>query len=585
MLEPCSCHRLPALFALAASDPSLGPRNLVQSTRLRGTDLLGQPLLNKGTAFSREERRSLGIAGLLPWAVETLEQQVERTWQAFSALDGDLLRFAFLANLRQSNLTLFHRFLADHIAEAMPIAYTPTVGAAIQGFSQHYRTPSQGVYLAAPQLEELPELLRDCASAPPDLVLVTDSEGILGLGDQGIGGIEICHGKLAVYTLCAGLHPGRVLPVVLDVGTDRQSLLDDPLYPGWRQPRLRGEAYDAFIAAFVEGLRAVFPHTVLHWEDFGTMNARRNLERYRRVLPSFNDDIQGTSGVAAAAVLAACQGLGQELAEQRIVIFGAGTAGCGIAERLLRLLEQAGLSPAAARSRLWAIDRQGLLIEGQQELTDGSRAFARRPEEVVAWQRDGLGRIPLLEVVRQVGATVLIGTSTVAGAFSRPVVEAMAAASQRPIILPLSNPTALAEARPADLLAWSGGRALVASGSPFEPVATDQGLRVIGQCNNCFLYPGLGFAAVAVGAREISEAMIDAALRALAASIPAASDPGQPLMPELSQVRQVSRAVAEAAARAAVAEGLARLATTESEAMERLDRATWEPIYGPVLAA
>ncbi len=582
----CPCGRLPppASPALASTAATPGPGSRAITTRLRGAALLAQPLLNKGTAFSREERRTLGLDGLVPWAVETLDQQVQRTWQAFSALDGDLLRFAFLTTLRQSNLTLFHRFLADHIAEAMPIAYTPTVGAAIQGFSQHYRTPSQGVYLAAPQVGELPQLLRQCAPEPPDLVLVTDSEGILGLGDQGIGGIEICHGKLAVYTLCAGLHPGRVLPVVLDVGTDRQSLLADPLYPGWRQPRLRGAAYDAFIAGFVEALGAVFPQAVLHWEDFGTLNARRNLERYRRVLPSFNDDIQGTSGVAAAAVLAACQGLGQELQDQRIVIFGAGTAGCGIAERLLRLMQQGGLSPAAARARLWAIDRPGLLIEGQEGLGEAARPMARRPQEVADWQRDGQGRIPLLEVVRRSRATVLIGTSTVAGAFDQAVVEAMAAATEHPIILPLSNPTALAEARPADLLAWSGDRALVASGSPFGPVATASGLRVIGQCNNCFLYPGLGFAAVAVGAREISEAMIDAALRALAAAIPAASDPQGPLMPDLSQVRPVSRAVAEAVALAAVAAGLARLATSPQEAIERLDQATWEPVYGPVLA-
>ena len=569
---------------MAATPAIPGPRTRAQTTRLRGAALLAQPLLNKGTAFSREERQSLEIDGLVPWAVETLEQQVARSWQAFNALDSELLRFGFLACLRQSNLTLFHRFLADHIAEAMPIAYTPTVGAAIQGFSQHYRTPSQGVYLAAPQLDQLWELLRQCAPEPPDLVLVTDSEGILGLGDQGIGGIEICHGKLAVYTLCAGLNPGRVLPVVLDVGTDRQSLLEDPLYPGWRQPRLRGAAYDAFIARFVDALKGVFPHTVLHWEDFGTVNARRNLERYRQVLPSFNDDIQGTSGVAAAAVLAACQGLGQPLAGQRIVIFGAGTAGCGIAERLLRLLQQGGLSEGEARSRLWAIDRQGLLLEGQADLTDGSRPLARQPGEVAHWQRDGQGRIPLLEVVRRSRATVLIGTSTVAGAFDQPVVEAMAAATARPIILPLSNPTTLAEARPADLLRWSGGRALVASGSPFEPVPTETGLRVIGQCNNCFLYPGLGFAAVAVGAREISEAMIDAALMALAAAIPAASDPQAPLMPDLSQVRRVSRLVAEAVASAAVAEGLARLATNREEALERLEQASWEPVYGPVLA-
>ncbi|MCP9848475.1 oxaloacetate-decarboxylating malate dehydrogenase [Cyanobium sp. Morenito 9A2] len=562
------------------------PRSI--GTHLRGAELLSHPGLNKGTAFSRGERFALGLEALLPYQVETLEQQVQRVWAQFQELDDPLQRFAFAAALRQNNLILFHRFLEEHIEAVLPIVYTPTVGAAIQRFSATYRTPSQGLYLAAPDQDRLAELLAQGMAQtglhPPDLLLVTDSEGILGIGDQGIGGIHICQGKLAVYTLCAGLDPERALPVVLDVGTDRADLLADPLYPGWRQPRLRGEAYDDFIATFVAAVEQLAPHTFLHWEDFGTANARHNLETYRHRLASFNDDIQGTSGVASAAVLAAAQGLGQTLAEQRIVIFGAGTAGFGIAERLARLLERGGLSALEARRRIWLIDRQGLLRSDHDGLASNLQAFARPLEELAAFPRDAEGRIPLQAVVEQVKPSVLIGTSTVAGAFDRAVVEAMAAGAERPIILPLSNPTALAEAHPADLLAWSGGRALVATGSPFEPVSVAGVERRIGQCNNCFLFPGLGLASAAVGASQVSEDMIDAALRALALAIPAALDPEAPLMPALTAVRTVSRAVAEAVAFAAVDQGLARRARSHAEAIERLDAATWEARYRPIEA-
>ncbi len=566
------------------SPPPAVPALLPLRTSLRGRQLLADAALNKGTAFSRCERSALGLEGLLPHAVESLDTQAERVWQAFLGLSSDLERFRFAQALRQGNTTLFHRFLADHIEAVLPIVYTPTVGAAIQRFSLDYRSPSGGVYLAAPDEDRLEAVLRQASPGPVDLILVTDSQGILGIGDQGIGGIEICLGKLAVYTLCAGLDPLRVLPVVLDVGTDRRELLEDPLYPGWRQPRLVGEAYDRFLARLVEAIRAVFPGALLHWEDFGASHAHQLLDTYRERLPSFNDDIQGTRGVACAAVLAASRGARLPLAEHRIVVFGAGTAGCGIAEGLVRLLTRAGLSASEARSRLWAIDREGLLLEGQSALPAMAVALARRPAEVADFVRDDQGRIGLLEVVKRVRPTVLIGTSTVPGAFERAVVEAMAAAVERPIILPLSNPTRLAEATPQDLLDWTGGRAMVATGSPFAPVDHAGSSRRIGQCNNCFLFPGLGFACVAVGARRVSEAMIDAGLEALAERIPAACDPEAPLMPALADVRVVSRAVAEAVAIAAVQEGLATLAATAAEAIERLDQATWLPLYRVVEA-
>jgi len=553
-------------------------------TQLRGHQLLADPHLNKGTAFSRREREALGLEGLLPLAVETLEQQVARVWQVFNDLSGDLEKYRFAQVLRASNATLFHSFLAGHIDALLPIVYTPTVGAAIQRFSLDYRSPSGGVYLHHQAQDHFDTILRQSARGPIDLILVTDAQGILGLGDQGIGGIEICQGKLAVYTLCAGLDPSRMLPVVLDVGTDNQNLRDDPLYPGCRQPRLSGGDYDAVIAAFVAAVQAAFPGALLHWEDFGVSNARRNLDLYRHQLPSFNDDIQGTSGVATAVVLAASRGAGIPVEDHRILVFGAGTAGCGIAEGLVGLLQRAGLSEEQARQRLWMIDRDGLLVEGLSSMQPMAAPLARSAAEQDTFGRDRQGRIGLLEVVRQVHPTVLIGTSTVAGAFDQVVVEAMAAQVERPIILPLSNPTQLAEALPGDLLVWTGGRALVATGSPFDPVLVAGKSRRIGQCNNCFLFPGLGFACVAVGAREVSEAMVEACLEALAQHIPASTDTEAPLMPDLSEVASVARAVAEAVAIAAVEAGLARLATTPEQAIERLDHATWEPSYRPIEA-
>ncbi|MFM7394473.1 MAG: NAD-dependent malic enzyme [Cyanobium sp.] len=565
-----------------------GPPPSPVFTVLRGSALLDDPMLNKGTAFDREERRALGLEPLLPWQVETIEQQVARCSQAFEAQGSDLDRYAWVQTLRDRNLTLFHRFLAERIEAVMPIVYTPTVGEAIRQFSRTYRGPSRGVYLAAPQQERLEEMLRQAcptAARAPRLLLVTDAEGILGIGDQGVGGIRICLGKLDVYTLCAGLDPAVTLPVMLDVGTDREDLRADPLYPGLKQPRLRGAAYDAFLEAFVAAVQRVCREAVVQWEDFGAANARRVLDTFRSRIPSFNDDIQGTSGVAVAAVLAGLRGLGRRLAEQRIVIFGAGSAGCGIAERLLRLLQRDGCSAAEAAGRLWLIDRQGLVHDGQPDLPAAVRPYVKSAAELAAAGLDGTTPIGLQAVVEALVPGVLIGTSTASGAFDQSVVEALCRGVERPIVLPLSNPTRLAEATPADLLRWSDGRALVATGSPFEPVIIHGRERVIGQCNNCFVFPGLGFAAMAVGASQVSEGMIDAALEALASRIPAAGDPDAPLMPPLAAVREVSQAVAEAVAKAAVAEGLARRAGSEAEALVRLQDCRWQSVYRPVRPA
>ena len=566
-------------------------------TERRGASLLADPRLNKGTAFSRQERLALQLEGLLPWQVETIEQQVERCRLALVAMGSDLERYGWLQTLRERNLTLFHRLLADHIDLVMPLVYTPTVGEAIQAFSRTYRSPAEGVFLSAPQQGRLRQVLATVlsgwtsqgASWRPELLLVTDAEGILGIGDQGAGGIHICQGKLAVYTLCAGVDPATTLPVMLDVGTDREDLRADPTYPGIREPRLRGEAYDAFLAEFIEAVAELCPGALVQWEDFGASTARRVLDAHRQRIASFNDDIQGTSGVACAAILAGLKGLGKPLGHDPIVIFGAGTAGCGIAERLERLLIRQGLSAQDARDRLWLLDRRGLVYEGRTAVRDMALPWAAdvvRMETLAAAgaRPDGEGRIGLLALVEAVKPAVLIGTSTVAGAFDQEVIEALCRGCERPIVLPLSNPTSLAEVTPDNLSRWSAGRALVATGSPFAPVEIRGSLRAIGQCNNCFVFPGLGFGALAVGARQVSEAMIDASIEALVTMIPAASDPELPLMPPLEQVQQVSQAVAEAVALTAVAEGLASGASTPDQALACLKRRRWRPIYPDVLA-
>jgi len=561
-------------------------------TPLRGAAVLGHPLLNKGTAFSRQEREALGLEALLPWQVETLEAQVQRCRTALVAMGSDLERYAYLQSLRDSNLVLFFRLLEEQVEALLPVVYTPTVGLAIQSFSRSYRTPSHGVYLAAPQQERLEAVLQEAMDGfspegpgwRPKLLLVTDAEGILGIGDQGAGGIHICLGKLAVYTLCAGVDPVTTLPVMLDVGTDRADLRDNPTYPGLREPRLRGEAYDAFMEAFVGAVERVCPGALVQWEDFGVGNARRVLDTYRQRVPSFNDDIQGTSGVACAAVLAGLKGLGRSLTQAQVVIFGAGTAGCGIATGLERLLIRAGLTPEAARRRLWLIDRPGLLHTGLALVPAPAQPYAHQLEELTALGLDPSAPIGLQAVVEAVKPAVLIGTSTVPGAFDQAVVEALCRGVERPIVLPLSNPTPLAEITPANLLAWSGGKALVATGSPFEPVAINGRQRLIGQCNNCFVFPGLGYGALAVGARVVSDGMIDAALEALADAIPAARDPDASLMPPLAEVQVVSARVAEAVALAALEEGVATAVSTPEEARQQLEALRWRPQYPEVVA-
>jgi malate dehydrogenase (oxaloacetate-decarboxylating) len=551
-------------------------------TTLRGRQVLADPRINKGTAFSDDERRELGVTGLIPSGHITLDGQVSRVYAQYQKQITDLARNVLLNEMRDRNEVLYYQLLTRHLTEMLPIVYTPTVGQAIEQYSHEYRRP-RGVYLSVDEPDLIETSLRAPGLSPGevDLVVATDAGAILGIGDWGVGGMSIAVGKLAVYTAAAGIDPNRALPVMLDVGTDRQSLLDDPLYIGNRRPRAGEAEYDRFLDAFVTAVGKLFPGALLHWEDIGVSNARRLLDRYRYQTLSFNDDIQGTGAVNLAAVLAAARATGVGLAEHRIVIFGAGTAGTGIADQLTAAMLADGLAEDEARKRFWAIDRAGLLTTATPGLGAAQRRYARQEAEVARWQRDdSIGGVGLAEVVHRVRPTILIGTSTRAGAFTEPVVTDMAAHCARPVILPMSNPTSLSEALPADLIRWTDGRALVATGSPFPPVDY-RGVRyVIGQANNALIFPGLGLGVIAARATQVTDNMLAAAAHALSELVGTAT-PGAPLLPEVEALRETSVVVAAAVARAAVADGVAD-ARPDGDLHARVRSLMWEPVYRPV---
>jgi malate dehydrogenase (oxaloacetate-decarboxylating) len=554
-------------------------------TTLRGRQVLADPRINKGTAFTDTERRELGLTGLIPAGHLTLDQQAGRVYAQYLRQSSDLGRNVLLNEVHDRNEVLYYRLLADHLSEMLPVVYTPTVGQAIETYSREYRRP-RGVYLSAGQPGLIAESLEDSGLGADevDLIVATDAGAILGIGDWGVGGMNIAVGKLAVYTAAAGIDPDRSLPVMLDVGTDRQSLLEDPLYIGNRHPRVPVAEYDEFLAAFIAAVRTVFPRALLHWEDMAPANARPLLARYRAQLPSFNDDVQGTGAVNLAAVLAAVRVTGIKLADHAIVIFGAGSAGTGVADQLAAALVAAGLTEAQARGRLWVIDRYGLIVSGDDRASRDQLRYGRDAAEVQGWPRDaGLGGISLAEVVRRVQPTVLIGTSGRPGAFTEDIVRDMAAHADRPVIMPMSNPTELAEARPADLIDWTGGRALVACGSPFPPVDFGGTRYVIGQANNALVFPGLGLGAIAVAASAITDGMLSAAAHAVASLVDTGAA-GAPLLPEVTALRDTSLAVAVAVARAAEADGVARRHLGDDVEGEVRDL-MWQPAYRPVRPA
>ena len=554
------------------------PDGVVARVRLRGRSVLASALLNRGTAFTPAQREALGLAGLLPDAVSTMEVQLARVYAQYQREHGDLAKNLYLANLRDRNEVLFYRLLTEHIAEMLPVVYTPTVGTAIERYSLEYGRP-RGVYLSVDHPGQIQTAFGNYGLGPDevDLIVATDSEGILGIGDWGVGGIAIALGKLALYVAAAGLHPSRIIPVVLDAGTDNQALLDDPLYVGRRHPRVRGSRYDELIGAYVSTATAMFPRAMLHWEDFGAANAHRILARYAGSCCTFNDDIQGTAAVVLAAALGAVRAAGTSMRDQRVVIHGAGTAGIGIADVLRQVMIAQGLPVGQAAGRFWALGSKGLLTSGYPgTMRDFQVPYARPGEEVARWRRDGEGRIDLAEVVARARPTMLIGTSTQPGVFSQEIVTEMAAHTERPVIMPLSNPTSRSEAQPADLIAWTGGRALIATGSPFDPVTHDGVRYEIAQANNALIFPGLGLGVTVARARRVSDGMLAAAAAALAGLSDAAT-PGAAVLPPVTSLRQASAAVAVAVAQAAQAEGLAQAQLDDPA--KQVAQAMWAPAY------
>ncbi|MET8720850.1 NAD-dependent malic enzyme [Streptomyces misionensis] len=538
--------------------------------------VLVDPLRNRGVAFTPEDREALGLTGRLPSGVLALEQQAQRAYQQMQAQSGDLAKNVYLEQLHDRNETLYFRVLVEHLVELLPIVYDPTVGEAIEKYSHEYRSP-RGVFLSIDRPDDMEKAFATLRLGPGDvdLIVCTDAEEILGIGDWGVGGIQISVGKLAVYTAAAGIDPRRVVPVSLDVGTDRRSLLEDPLYLGNRHHRVRGADYDAFIERYLETASSTFPDALLHFEDFGPGNARRILEQYGGRYRIFNDDMQGTGAITLAAALSAVKVSGVRMRDQKLVVFGAGTAGVGIADQLRDAMVRDGADPKQAAAHVWLIDKQGLLTRGMDGLRDFQQPYARDPDEVADWARDD-GAISLLETVRRVEPTILLGTSTVHGAFTREVVQAMSEGTERPIVFLLSNPTSRIEAMPADVIAWSGGKALVAAGIPVPPVEYDGTTYQIGQANNALLYPGLGLGTIVSGASQVTSGMLLAAAQAVADQVDP-SGPGGSLLPPVENLRESSAVTATAVAKAALDDGVATSKPTDVSKAVR--EAMWQPVY------
>ncbi|MBX9975932.1 NAD-dependent malic enzyme [Cytobacillus firmus] len=552
------------------------PDNVIITT-LKGKDVLSNPFLNKGTAFTKEEREELGLDGLLPPQVLTLDEQAKRVYEQYSMRTTDLFKNGLLYDLYNRNVVLFYRLLKDHLAEMLPIIYTPTVGEAIQTYSHSYRRPG-GLYLSIDDPGGIEKAFQNLGQPKNgiDLIVVTDSESILGIGDQGVGGINIAIGKLAVYTAAAGIDPSRVLPVVLDVGTNNKDLVADPIYIGNKFSRVRGDRYDEFIDQFIKTARKFFPEVLLHWEDLGNVNARNIIDKYGDKILTFNDDIQGTGAVTLAAVMSALKVTGTSMKDQRIVVFGPGAAGIGNADQIADAMVLEGLTREEAYDRFWAIDYRGLLTDDTPDVLKFQKPYVRKSNEVKGWDRNEDGIISLMEVVQRVKPTILIGTSGQAGAFSEEIIKEMARHVERPIIMPMSNPTALAEAVPENLINWTDGKALIATGSPFANVEYHGVSYNIGQSNNAFVFPGLGLGAIVAKAEIISKGMFAAAANAVA-EMSDSSQPGASLLPSIEKLHDVSIYVAVEVAKAAIEEGIARADITD--VAKAVADAVWEPEY------
>jgi len=555
-------------------------------TKARGMAVLTTPLLNKGTAFTIEEREALGLTGLLPNVISTLEVQVACAYAQYQRLPDALGKNIYLTALHDRNEVLFFRVLSEHLREMIPIVNDRTVGLAMEQYHHECRRP-RGVYLSIDHPQAIEEAFGNLGAGPDDidLILATDAEQIFGIGDWGVGGIEISIGKLAIYTAAGGIDPTRVIPVMLDVGTNRGSLLSDPMYPGNRHARIRGERYDAFMEAYVKAATKMFPNALMQWEDFSPNNGRRILDKYRGQFRTFSDDLQGTGAITLAAAVSAMRVCGTLLRNQRIVIFGTGLAGIGIADLIRDVMISEGLSQEDATRRFWCLDVHGLLTNDMGDrLKDHQVAYARTAAEVKTWRRDGADEktIGLAEVVRQVRPTMLIGASGAGNVFTESIVRDMARYSERPIVFPLSSPNSLAEATPADLITWTDGRALIATGSQFTPVTHKGITHVVGQANNAMLYPGLGLGTIVSQARLVSIGMLAAAANALS-SLVAVRLPGASLLPHIDDLRSVTVTVAVAVAEAAVAEGLAMVEL--DDIVKQVEDAMWQPEYRRIQAS
>lgn len=553
----------------------------VVETKLQGCQLLSKPLLNKGTAFTADEREDLKILGLIPSHVETLEEQLQRAYANFLRKEGTLERYVYLRQLQDTNEVLFYALLDKHSAEMLPVVYTPGVGEACLEFHRIYDNRSRGLYISYPDRDRIDEIFANLSMSEVKIIVVTDGERILGLGDLGASGMGIPIGKINLYTSCGGINPAHALPILLDSGTDNEERLKDPLYLGWRHPRVRGASYDEFVEKFVSSVNKRYPKALIQWEDFAKDHAHMLLERYRKKVPSFNDDIQGTAAVTLAGIMAAVRAEGSSLSEQQVVILGAGSAATGIAHEISSAMILEGLSDEEARGRLWLISTEGLLTEARTHAKTFQKPYMQPLEKLSGWQVENPRHITLQEVVKNVKPTVLIGVSTSFGAFNEQIVREMAKHVQRPIIFPLSNPFSRCEAAPEDLIKWTEGRALVATGTKFPDVIYKDKSYHIGQCNNYYIFPGIGLAVISAEAKIVTDGMFIAAANALSEMAPALKEPGASLFPDPKDIRKVSKRIAFVVALEAQREGVAPQ-KSEKELMEAIERNFWLPVYSKI---
>ncbi|HFQ5403774.1 TPA: NAD-dependent malic enzyme [Vibrio vulnificus] len=541
-----------------------------------GPALLSTPLLNKGSAFSAEERISFNLEGLLPETTETIQEQVERAYMQYKAFESDMDKHIYLRNIQDTNETLFYRLVQNHITEMMPIIYTPTVGAACENFSNIYRR-GRGLFVSYANRDRIDDILNNASNHNVKVIVVTDGERILGLGDQGIGGMGIPIGKLSLYTACGGISPAYTLPIVLDVGTNNPQRLADPMYMGWRHPRITDADYDAFVEEFIQAVQRRWPDALIQFEDFAQKNAMPLLERYKNRICCFNDDIQGTAAVTVGSLMAACQAAGSKLSEQRITFLGAGSAGCGIAEAIIAQMVSEGISDKKARSQVFMVDRWGLLQEGMPNLLDFQQRLVQKHSVTAKWETEANG-FSLLDVVKNAKPTVLIGVSGAPGLFTQEVIQEMHKHCPRPIVFPLSNPTSRVEAVPADIIRWTNGDALVATGSPFDPVIHEGKTYPIVQCNNSYIFPGIGLGVLAVNAKRVTDEMLMESSRALATCSPLAINGKGALLPPLEEIHTVSKRIAYAVAKKAIEQGVA-LEIADDALQVAIEQHFWQPVY------